>query len=153
MCANPGHNIMVETSDSDGSAEYGKQTTSGFSIWFMTESRRSPCGFRILAHSWKLEDNIMHKWILLLFGSKHPIYPFHHDWYAVLVKKYGYLVTAWVYIHKLKRMVPLPSSLYIISRFCLSFLKSDHCQDDSHTPSSLFGFFSFFGKFCAAPGS
>ena len=37
MCANLGHNIMVEASD--GSEEYGKQTTPGSSIWFMTESK------------------------------------------------------------------------------------------------------------------
>lgn len=59
MCANLGHNIMVETSD--GSAEYGKQTTPGSSIWFMTESKHRHVASRILAHSWKLEDNIMHK--------------------------------------------------------------------------------------------
>ena len=153
MCANPGHNIMVETSDSDGSAEYGKQTTSGFSIWFMTESRRSPCGFRILAHSWKLEDNIMHKWILLLFGSKHPIYPFHHDWYAVLVKKYGYLVTAWVYIHKLRGWFLFPPHCTSLSFFVFPFSNLIIARWLPYAVVSFLGSCLFWRKFCAAPGS
>ena len=61
MCANPGHNIMVETSDSDGSAEYGKQTTSGSTIWFMTESKDCHVVSEYCLILGKLEDNIMHK--------------------------------------------------------------------------------------------
>lgn len=37
MCGSLGHNIMVEASD--GSVEYGKRTSPGSSIWFMTETK------------------------------------------------------------------------------------------------------------------
>ena len=54
-----GHDIMVEASD--GSVEYGKQTTSGSTIWFMTESKDCHVVSEYCLILGKLEDNIMHK--------------------------------------------------------------------------------------------
>ena len=59
MCANLGHNIMVEASD--GSVEYGQQTTPGSSIWFMTESKDrhvvSEYWMSTLGHDIDIEDH------------------------------------------------------------------------------------------------
>lgn len=59
MCANIGHNIMVEASN--GSTENGKPTTPGSSIWFMTESKDrhvvSEYWMSTLGHDIDIEDH------------------------------------------------------------------------------------------------
>ncbi|PYI20916.1 hypothetical protein BO99DRAFT_356935 [Aspergillus violaceofuscus CBS 115571] len=59
MCGSLGQNIMVEASD--GSAEYGKNTKPGSSIWFMTESkdRRAVYDYWMstLGHDIDIEDH------------------------------------------------------------------------------------------------
>ncbi|KAI2834225.1 hypothetical protein CBS147482_7144 [Aspergillus niger] len=59
MCASLGQNIMVEASD--GSAEYGKETKPGSSIWFMTESKDrrvvSEYWMSTLGHDIDIEDH------------------------------------------------------------------------------------------------
>lgn len=48
-------------------------------------------------------------------------------------------------------MVPLPSSLYISLFFCLSFLKSDHCQMTPIRRGLFFGFLSFLKEILRCP--
>ncbi|RAL05690.1 putative JmjC domain protein [Aspergillus ibericus CBS 121593] len=59
MCASLGQNIMVEATD--GSAEYGKETKPGSSVWFMTESKDrkavSEYWMSMLGHDIDIEDH------------------------------------------------------------------------------------------------